>query len=64
MDDLPPTFTATRNGLHRLACFVISPARKARTGRIGLRATGDGFGTPPFDDGSRIAVRGADLARR
>ena len=61
MDDLPPTFTATRSGLHRLACFVIAPARKARTGRIGLRSTGDGFGTPPFEDGARIAVRGTEL---
>ena len=51
MDDLPPTFTATRHGLHRLACYVIAPARKARTGHIGLRPIGDGFGTPPFDDG-------------
>ena len=58
---LPPTFAATRDGLHRLACYVIAPARKARTGRIGLRATGDGFGTPPFADGPRIVVRGAQL---
>lgn len=61
MTDLPATFGATRAGLHRLACFVIAPARKARTGRIGLRATGDGFGTPPFDDGTAITVVGAEL---
>ena len=61
MQPLPPTFAATRDGLHRLACYLIAPARKARTGRIGLRATGDGFGTPPFDDGTRIVVRGAHL---
>jgi hypothetical protein len=58
---LPPTFATTREGLHRLACFVVAPARKARTGHIGLRATADGFGTPPFDDGSRVVVRGAEL---
>lgn len=62
MNPLPPTFAATRESLRAVACYVISPARKARTGRIGLRATGDGFGTPPFDDGSRIVVRGAVLA--
>ena len=61
MEPLPPTFAATRDGLHRLACYVMAPARMARTGRIGLRATGDGFGTPPFDDGTRIVVRGAHL---
>jgi hypothetical protein len=59
---LPARFAATRDGLRALACFAISPARKARTGRIGLRATGDGFGTPPFDDGTRIVVRGRRLA--
>jgi hypothetical protein len=58
---LPPAFAATRESLRALACYAISPARKARTGRIGLRPTGDGFGTPPFDDGSRITVRGDRL---
>jgi hypothetical protein len=57
----PATFVATREALRSLACYAISPARKARTGRIGLRPTGEGFGTPPFDDGSRIAVRGDRL---
>jgi hypothetical protein len=50
-------------GLWTLACYVIAPERKARTGRIGLRPTGDGFGTPPFEDGSRVVVRGDRLAR-
>src|SRR5256885_14329888 len=60
---LPAEFAATRNALRALACYAISPARKIRTGRIGLRATGDGFGTPPFEDGSRILVRGDELVR-
>ena len=51
----------TRESLRAVACYVVGPARKARTGRIGLRPTGDGFGTPPFDDGSRILVRGDRL---
>jgi hypothetical protein len=59
---LPASFAATRESLRTLACYVIAPARKARTGRIGLRATGDGFGTPPFDDGTRIVVRRDQLA--
>src|SRR5438045_7874205 len=61
LPSLPAEFAATRNALRVLACYAISPARKARTGRIGLRATGDGFGTPPFEDGSRIVVRGDHL---
>jgi len=59
---LPAAFAATRDSLHALACYAIAPARKARTGRIGLRPTGDGFGTPAEPDGSRLAaVRGDRL---
>lgn len=60
---LPASFTSTREALRALSCYVISPARKARTGRIGLRSVGAGFGTPPFDDGSRLAVDGDRLVR-
>ncbi|HEX4983668.1 MAG TPA: hypothetical protein VFV63_18315 [Ilumatobacteraceae bacterium] len=59
---LPASFAATRESLRTLACYVIAPARKARTGRIGLRATGNGFGTPRFEDGTRITVSGDLLA--
>lgn len=58
---LPPAFATTREGLRALACYAISPARKARTGRIGLRSHEGGIATPPFDDGSRICVRGDEL---
>lgn len=57
----PSGFATTRDALRAVACFVIAPARKARTGRIGLQPTGDGFGTPPSDDGTRIVVRGDQL---
>lgn len=63
LPDLPPTFAATRESLRALACYAVSPARKARTGRIGLRAFDGGFATPPFDDGTRYAVRGGELWR-
>jgi len=58
----PATFTATRESLRAVACYVVAPARKARTGRIGLRAVGGGFGTPPLDDGSRLVVREDTIA--
>ena len=45
---LPPPFTATRDELHRLAVGVLSPARAAQNGKIGLRWTFGGFGTPFF----------------
>src|SRR3954447_20216719 len=60
---LPQSFTSTRAGLHALACFAIAPARKAVTGRIGLRAVDGAFGTPLLPDGSRILVRGDRLIR-
>lgn len=63
LETLPPRFVPTREALRALACYVVAPARKAATGRIGLRPTGDGFGTPPFDDGTRIVVRGDELLR-
>jgi hypothetical protein len=63
MNQLPAGFAATRESLRALACYVVSPARKAQGGRIGLRPTGDGFGTPVLDDGTRIVVRGDRLLR-
>lgn len=58
---LPPTFSQTREALRALACYAISPARKARSGRIGLRSHDGGIATPPFDDGTRISLRGVEL---
>jgi hypothetical protein len=58
---LPPSFAATRESLRALACYVVAPFRKARTGRIGLRPTGDGFGTPASEDPPRLSVQGDHL---
>jgi hypothetical protein len=60
---LPPTFRDTRLALHALAQEVISPARERVTGRIGLRATPGGFGTPRFGDDVRLRVDGTELVR-
>jgi hypothetical protein len=60
--DLPDTYATTRTDLHRLAVYVISPARAAVTGQITLRSTPGGFGTPPFGPTDRqIRVEGTDL---
>lgn len=59
---LPATFVSTRESLRALACYAVSPACKARTAHIGLRPAADGFATPPFEDGSRLVVRGQHLA--
>jgi len=57
-------FNQARIDLHRLAAYVIAPARYRQTERFGLRATPGGFGTPEFDEGGdkrRIRVEGMNL---
>ncbi|MGA7096943.1 MAG: hypothetical protein WB245_05190 [Acidimicrobiia bacterium] len=46
---LPTDFSQTRASLHQIAFFALSPARYRAVGRMGLRATPGGFGTPPYD---------------
>lgn len=58
---VPPSLAATRERLHRLAEDELSPARRKATGKIGLRATPGGFGTPLFGEGRRVRVDGAEL---
>lgn len=48
LEALPDAFAATRAGLHALAEHVLSPVRHRATGKIGLRWTLGGFGTPFF----------------
>lgn len=51
---LPPSYSVARESLHRLAEHVVSPARYAATGKIGLRQSMGGFATPPFGDTGRV----------
>lgn len=56
----------TTLSLHRLAVHVLARARQAASGRIGLRATPGGFGTPSFgppDDPEVLRVAGTFLLR-
>jgi hypothetical protein len=46
---LPSSFAATRDALHQIAFFVLAPLRYEAVGRMGLRPTPGGFGTPEFD---------------
>lgn len=57
---LPAKFAETRDALHRLAVYVISPAQRLQNGEIILRATEGGFSTFAFA-GRVIGVDGADL---
>jgi hypothetical protein len=57
---LPEMFAETRDALHRLAVYVISPAQRLVNGEIIMRATPGGLSTFPFD-GRVIGVEGAAL---
>jgi hypothetical protein len=58
---VPPALVPTRLALHRLAEHVISPARRQANGKIGLRYTHHGFGTPLFGSDMQVRVAGAGL---
>jgi len=57
LGELPAKFGQTRAALHTLALCVISPAREAANGRIGLRWTLGGFGTPFFGRDAQVRVQ-------
>lgn len=54
----PQGLAATRVALHRLAEHVISPTRQRANGKIGLRWTRGGFGTPYFGNDVQVRVAG------
>jgi len=57
---LPPSYGTTRDALHRLAVYVISPAQRLVNGEIVLRPSPGGFSTFPFE-GREIGVSGSEL---
>jgi hypothetical protein len=64
---LPPPpiqFPETRLALHRLAAYVLSPARRRFNGKIGLRWTLGGFGTPFFGDAEQVRVDDGWIVRQ
>lgn len=58
---MPAGFEATRLALHQLAEGEVSPARQKVNGKIGLRYTLRGFGTPFFGDDEQVRVEGTEL---
>jgi hypothetical protein len=61
LEPVPPTLGVTRTALHTVAERVISPARQRDNGKIGLRWTLGGFGTPYFGADAQIRVDGGQL---
>lgn len=61
---LSDSFPVTRLALHRVAAYVVSPARRHAVGRMGLRAAPGGFATPNFagpDGMTTVGISGVDL---
>jgi hypothetical protein len=57
-------FAETRLAVHRLAAYVISPARRRANGKIGLRWTLGGLGTPFFGDDEQVRLQDGILVRQ
>jgi len=56
LEPLPDRFGETRRALHELAYFALAPKRFSETGKLGLRYTYRGFGTPFFGDDEQVRV--------
>jgi hypothetical protein len=53
---LPDSFVTTRVALQAVAEHVLAPARSQATGKIGLRYTYHGFGTPFFAESRQLRI--------
>lgn len=60
----PPAFADTRLALHRVAVYAVSPARRRANGKIGLRYTMGGVGTPFFGDDEQVRLEGDRIVRQ
>jgi hypothetical protein len=61
---LPAGYGTSRAALHQVAYFAVAPARFAATGKLGLRYTHRGFGTPFFGADEQIRVEGDALVHQ
>ena len=64
LPDPPATLPDTRLALHRLAVYVVSPARRRANGKIALRFTFGGVGTPFFGADEQVRIAGTHLVRQ
>lgn len=61
LQPLPESYASTRDALHRLAVYVISPAQRSVNGEIIMRPAPGGFSTFEFGGGRSVGVRGDRL---
>lgn len=64
LEALPDGFADVRIDMNRLAFYVLSSARERANGKIALRWTLDGWGTPFYGDDAQLRVEGTDLVRQ
>jgi hypothetical protein len=60
----PPAYAETRVAMHRLVVYVVSPARQRANGKMALRFTFGGMGTPFFGADEQVRVAGTTLVRQ
>jgi hypothetical protein len=58
LEELPAGFATGRDALHQLSFFAVAPKRHAETGKLALRYTHGGFGTPFFGADEQVRVEG------
>jgi hypothetical protein len=66
-DSVPTMYAETRRALHAVAEHVLAAALHDAMGRVGLRATPGGFGTPTFPGAGterQVRIDGTDLVVR
>jgi hypothetical protein len=65
LDPLPAGYEEGRGALHQLAFYAVAPKRFDANGKLGLRYTHRGFGTPfflgPSGDTEQVRVRGTEV---
>jgi hypothetical protein len=61
LEPLGPDHAETRAALHQVAFFAMGPKRHAANGKIGLRYTQRGFGTPFFGHDEQVRLEGDRL---
>ncbi len=61
LPEVPPRLVETRRALNLLTFYVLSQVRKAANGKIAVRSTYRGFGTPFFGGDTQVRVEGTDI---
>lgn len=60
----PDRLVETRLAWHRVAAYVVSPARRRTNGKIALRWTLGGVGTPFFGADEQVRIVGTEIIRQ